>query len=95
VKKVITLDIIKKVVSSNIELVGFKSNVTYVKFKNGTLYSYDKTSMQDFESLLKSESIGKYFNSSFKNSFEFSKLDDVEVKAKEEPKVELKKEPTE
>lgn len=79
--KTITVDTLQNVQSSTIKTVGFSSekSKTFVEFKNGGLYQYDKTSKDDFDKLVKAESIGKHFASNFKNKFDYVKLDNTKL----------------
>lgn len=64
-----------KVSSSNIEEVGYvpSTNTLQVKFKNGSLYNYYQVPVEVFEEFIKSESVGKYFQTNVRLVFQFSK----------------------
>jgi hypothetical protein len=54
----------RKVVSSNIDSVGFNEadNRLTVRYKNGSTYEYGDVSPDEFNSLIKSKSIGRHVN---------------------------------
>jgi hypothetical protein len=63
------------VVSSNIDTIGYKSGDLYIRFKkNGLVYVYRKVSFATFFSLLKSDSVGKFFNRFVKPLYTCEKL---------------------
>lgn len=64
------------VVSSNIDAIGYKHGDMYVRFKkNGLVYVYRKVSFASFFSMLKSDSVGKFFNRFVKPFYTCEKLD--------------------
>lgn len=79
-KKTLELDSLVKVKSSNIELVGYKDNSTYVTFKSGKCYVYPNTSVDEFEQLVKAESVGSHFAKSYRGKMEYSVLEDYVLK---------------
>ena len=82
--KTITLNNLQKVKSSNIAQVGFDEGVTYVQFTNGNIYKYPETKLEDFEGLVKAESVGKQFGKTYRNLQKYEKLKDVVLKLNEE-----------
>ena len=65
------------VVSSNIDAIGYKDGDLYIRFKkNGLVYAYRKVSFASFFSLLKSDSVGKFFNRFVKPFYTCEKLDE-------------------
>lgn len=87
-KKVIELDNLVDVESSNIKSVGYQNGTTYVLFKNEQLYSYPETDIEIFEELINAESVGKQFSKSYRKLEKFEKLDNTELKKKNEEKEE-------
>lgn len=68
-----------EVQSSNIESVlfikGNRSNGRlFVKFKNNTTYFYEEVPKILVKSMLKSESVGKFFNANIKNNYACYKI---------------------
>lgn len=76
-------ELIKISTSSNVEAIGFDNDTILVQFKGGGIYEYRKAKKDLYEDLKKAESVGKFLNSKIKGSYEFSKLEDVELKQKE------------
>lgn len=64
------------VVSSNLSQVGYEEENQTLKvvFKNGDLYHYFGVPKEVFELMLKSESIGKFFNQHVKNKYQYGKI---------------------
>jgi hypothetical protein len=52
--------------SSNLEFVGTKGSDLFVKFKSGAIYKYPGLSTE-FNNIIISDSVGKYFISNIKN----------------------------
>lgn len=75
-KKIEISDLVK-VESSNINMVGYNEDTTYVQFKNGSVYSYPKTTREEFEKLAGAQSVGSYFAKSYRNKEDYSKLEDT------------------
>ena len=68
------LSAMTKVESSTVDEVGFQNDKLYVKFKNGNTYVYLNVGEDVYESLIKSESKGKFLNESIKTRFTCQKL---------------------
>lgn len=62
-----------KVDSSNIISVGYDDNSLYVNYKSGT-YKYENVDRSVYESLLTSESKGRFMNENIKGKYSYSKL---------------------
>jgi hypothetical protein len=62
------------VVSSNIDAIGYKHGDMYVRFKSGVSYVYRRVNFASFFAMLKSESVGKFFNRFVKPFYEYEKL---------------------
>lgn len=75
-------ELVKISTSSNVEAIGFDNDTILVQFKGGGIYEYRKTKKDLYEDLKKAESVGKFLNSKIKGSYEFSKLEDVELQQK-------------
>ncbi len=62
--------------SSNLITVGYDaaSQTLEVEFKDGTVYQYFDVSAVEHETLMGSESIGSYFNSSIRSSYRYARL---------------------
>jgi hypothetical protein len=58
-----------EVQSSNVVSVGYKDNNLYVNYKSGT-YKYENVDKSVFESLLSSESKGRFMNEHIKGNYE-------------------------
>lgn len=76
--------------SSSLSWVGydFDNSVFYAGFPRGVFYSYKDVPVEVYESLLNSDSHGKYFSANIRNNFEFKKLAEEEVTFDEELPVE-------
>ncbi len=61
--------------SSNLKAVSYNTETEelFVKFKNESVYKYDEVSAEEFCLLLFAESIGSYFNKSFRKH-KFTKI---------------------
>lgn len=55
--------------SSNIKSIGFEKGVLFTEFKNGNVFMYEGVPKKEFDSMLKAESVGKYFNANIKDKF--------------------------
>lgn len=66
-----------KVVSSQISSVGYDrdTKTMYVEFSNGTVYTYDEVPQNVFENMKNSNSAGRFFMTSIKGYFDYSKTD--------------------
>lgn len=64
------------VVSSNVVSVGWndKTDMLYVKFKQGPIYGYVGVSKEEFEDVLKAESVGKAIHA-IKSTHGFTRID--------------------
>lgn len=76
---------LRAVKSSNIKNLAYERDLkkVFVEFGNGSIYTYENVKEEDFNNLLKAESVGAFFNKNFKNSYKFSKLENTELKQKE------------
>lgn len=74
----IKLDKLVDVNSSTIKKVGFSGNQTFIEFAKGGVYRYDDTTQNDFDELVKAESVGKHFHSNYKK-FDYAKLEGVSL----------------
>ena len=83
-KRTIKIQELIKVESSNIDMIGYDDNQIFVQFKGGGIYKYNKTDLDVFNEMKKSESVGKFLNTKIKNVYEFNKLEDVELTKKEQ-----------
>jgi len=77
---------LQEVESSMIASIGWKDTVLGIKFKGGMLYQFENVEKQVYDSLIKSESIGKAFSNKIKNKYSYSKFDEKIVINKEETK---------
>lgn len=57
--KPLTFIFMFQVVSSNVSFIGHRDNKMYVQYKNESRYVFDGISKELFDSILKSESVGK------------------------------------
>lgn len=66
----------KEVVSTNINSVGYdeEKKVLSVQFKAGGTYEYDDVPKEEYEGLLSTESVGKYFSSRIRNKYVTRKI---------------------
>lgn len=62
-----------KVESSNIQEIGYLDNNLYVKYKSGT-YVYENVDKSIYESLLSSDSKGRFMNENIKSKYNYKKL---------------------
>lgn len=62
--------------STNIESVAYDKDdqMLLVRFHSGTEYAYFNVPEDKYQSLLESESKGKFFNTEIKKDFEYKKL---------------------
>lgn len=62
--------------SSNIASIGYEPEIKklHVKFKSGGLYTYDNVPFEVYESFLKSESKGRFFQQSIRPVYKSSKI---------------------
>ncbi|WP_013335106.1 KTSC domain-containing protein [Gloeothece verrucosa] len=62
--------------SSNIEAIGYESSlrVLQVEFKNGSIYRYFDVPFVKFAQLIKSDSVGQYFNREIKSDYRYEKV---------------------
>lgn len=65
---------LKKVKSSNIDSVGYENENLYIQYQSGTIYKYKNVPKVIYESLMDSDSKGRYMNSSIKTKFEYERL---------------------
>lgn len=59
--------------SSNIISIGYDNNSLYVNYKSGT-YKYENVDRSVYESLLTSESKGRFMNENIKGKYSYSKI---------------------
>jgi hypothetical protein len=52
----------------------FTSNQLKIEFNNGQVYEYSNVPSEIYESLIKAESQGKFFNEQIKQNYQFSQL---------------------
>jgi len=64
--------------SSNIKTVGYdlQTKILEVEFTGGGLYQYKNVERSTYDSMILSESIGKFFNANIKVNHEVVKIDD-------------------
>ena len=65
--------------SSAISELGYskKANTLYIRFKeSGVLYEYYDVPESEYKNLKNADSIGKYFNSDIKGTYDYSRRDD-------------------
>lgn len=65
---------LKKVKSSNIDSVGYENENLYIQYQSGAIYKYKNVPKIIYESLMDSDSKGRYMNSSIKTKFEYERL---------------------
>ena len=65
---------LKKVKSSNIESVGYENENLYIQYQSGTIYKYKNVPKVIYESLIDSDSKGRFMNSEIKNKYLFERL---------------------
>lgn len=63
--------------SSSINQIGYDKNKkeVHIYFSNDRKYKYKDVPEMEFYKLKNSKSVGKYFHQSFKNNYQFEKLD--------------------
>ena len=64
----------KEVDSSNLKSIGYKEGILIVEFKNKNIYAYMGVSSELYNSLMKAESKGKYFNEKIRDKIEYTKI---------------------
>ena len=65
---------LRKVKSSNIDSVGYENENLYIQYQSGAIYKYKNVPKIIYESLMDSDSKGRYMNSSIKTKFEYERL---------------------
>jgi hypothetical protein len=62
--------------SSQISYVGYdkETKELFIKFKNNSVYRYARVPQDEYNNLLKAESVGKYFTEHIKNEYEGIKI---------------------
>ncbi|MDO7977728.1 KTSC domain-containing protein [Oceanotoga teriensis] len=63
--------------SSNLLEVGYDENneLLYVRFKNNSLYFYKGVPKFQYETLLNSQSVGRYFANNIRNFYPYEKIE--------------------
>lgn len=79
-KQTLEITDLVKVESSNIDMVGYSGDTTYVQFKNGSIYSYPKTSREEFEELAQADSVGSHFSRTYRGKQDYAKLENAVLK---------------
>ncbi len=66
----------QSVSSSNLSSVGYdeSTETLEVQFQNGSVYQYHGVSAEIHEQLMQARSVGGFFHSNIRNTFEHSKL---------------------
>lgn len=65
---------LKKVKSSNIDSVGYENENLYIQYQSGAIYKYKNVPKVIYESLIDSDSKGRFMNSEIKNKYLFERL---------------------
>lgn len=65
---------LRKVKSSNIESVGYENENLYIQYQSGAIYKYKNVPKVIYESLIDSDSKGRFMNSEIKNKYLFERL---------------------
>ena len=65
---------LKKVKSSNIDSVGYENENLYIQYQSGAIYKYKNVPKVIYESLMDSDSKGRFMNSEIKNKYLFERL---------------------
>ena len=65
---------LKKVKSSNIDSVGYENENLYIQYQSGVIYKYKNVPKVIYESLIDSDSKGRFMNSEIKNKYLFERL---------------------
>lgn len=65
---------LRKVKSSNIESVGYENENLYIQYQSGAIYKYKNVPKVIYESLIDSDSKGRFMNSKIKNKYLFERL---------------------
>ena len=63
-----------EVQSSNVVSIGYENNNLYVNYKSGT-YKYENVDQSVYESLLNSESKGRFMNEHIKPKYTYYRVD--------------------
>jgi len=72
-KEIIVMEM-KPVTSSQVESVGFENGTLAVKFKSGGTYHYAGVPQHQYDSMMKSPSIGSYLHKNIKGRFAHKKV---------------------
>ncbi|MES2488519.1 MAG: KTSC domain-containing protein [Pseudomonadota bacterium] len=64
------------VTSSNIKSVGYDaaSETLEIEFGNGSVHQYEGVPQDEYEKLMASESVGKYFSASIRSKYKSTKV---------------------
>jgi hypothetical protein len=67
---------VKKVLSSTIYAMGYDENskTLRVMFTTGSVYDYNDVERNEYENIVKSQSVGKYFQSNIRNVYQYKKI---------------------
>lgn len=65
---------LRKVKSSNIDSVGYENENLYIQYQSGIIYKYKNVPKVIYESLMDSDSKGRFMNSEIKNKYLFERL---------------------
>jgi len=70
---------VTKVTSSNIDAIGYDPTQRILKivFRSGAIYDYYDVDPEIYNSLMNATSIGKEFNSTIRNSYNYEKVGQV------------------
>lgn len=62
------------ITSSNIKSIAYDEASLYVEFKSDTVYEYTDVPQSVYDSLIESESKGKFLTTHIKNKFKYKKV---------------------
>lgn len=65
-----------RVKSSNVDAVGYDDGVLEVHFRNGARYRYAGVEAEEYDALLKADSVGRFLNERIKPNYTYERLED-------------------
>jgi hypothetical protein len=63
--------------SSNIQAIGQEGSTVHVQFNNGATYEYTDVDCRDIDGLFSADSVGSFFNGTFRKNNKGVKLEEV------------------
>lgn len=68
-----------KVESSNLDKVAYDGSNLYVQYKSGGQYQYEKVPRDVWESLIQTDSKGRFVNTTIKENYSYKRINNKEL----------------